>query len=222
LLEGAYNNNNFSMKTGLKERNILPPSQPFNCPPWNYDGTETVGTIENVPIEAVDWILIELRKSNNNHEVVKQKAVLLLSSGMLLDASIQGTSTGVSFEAISLNEGAEFYIAIKSRNHLGILSANTFSLTNDLFYDFTIPENVTDGYIQMTLINVIGEYAMRSGDFNSDGIITVTDYNFFKNQVSAISEYLDSDCNFDGNVTVTDFNYFRPNVSAIGVSQIRY
>ena len=74
----------------------------------------------------------------------------------------------------------------------------------------------------MSPMNKAGESAMRAGDFTSDGIITVTDYNFFKNQVSAIGEYLDSDCNFDGNVTVTDFNHFRPNISAIGLSQIRY
>ena len=222
LLEGAYNSSNFSMKTGLQDRNLLPTVQPFNRSPWNYTGTETVGTVENMPNEAVDWLLIELRKSSNTHEVVKQKAVLLLSNGFLLDATAQGTSTGISFEEISFNEGADFYISIKSRNHLGILSANTFSLTNDLFYDFTVPENVLDGYTQMSPINIIGEYAMRSGDFNSDGIITVTDYNYFKNQLSAIGEYLDSDCNFDGNITVTDFNYFRPNISAIGVSQIRY
>ncbi len=222
ILEGAYNENNLSMKTSLRERNLLPANQPFNCPPWNYEGTESFGTSEHIPNEAVDWLLIELRKSSDNFQIVKQKAVLLLSNGFLLDASIQGNSTGVSFQEISLNESADFYISIKSRNHLGILSANTFSLTNDLFYDFTIPENVSSGYIQMSPINIAGEYAMRAGDFNSDGIITVTDYNFFKNQVSAIGEYLDSDCNFDGNVTVTDFNHFRPNISAIGVSQIRY
>ena len=58
FLEGPYNNN--AMLTTLRDSGFIPLSQPYNTPPWNYSGLEKV---KEIPIDVVDWILIELRKN---------------------------------------------------------------------------------------------------------------------------------------------------------------
>lgn len=63
---------------------------------------------------------------------------------------------------------------------------------------------------------------MKSGDFNSDGVVTVTDFNNYTIQASLINQYLDGDGNLDGNVTVTDFNFYTPHAGVIGVEVVRY
>ncbi len=65
-------------------------------------------------------------------------------------------------------------------------------------------------------------YGLRAGDFNHDGIVIVTDFNYYKTFLSEISQYSDGDTNCDGHVTVTDYNVFRLTISTIGNNLIRY
>ena len=59
FLEGPFNG--ISMDTELNVHNLLPLTQPYNVAPWNYAGTEQVGSIPNP--EIVDWVLVELRET---------------------------------------------------------------------------------------------------------------------------------------------------------------
>ena len=218
ILSGAYNTISQEMRTTLKQNNLIPVEQPFNRSPWNYEGTESTITANNIPDDVVDWILLEARDAANNFTVIEQKAALLLKDGTVVDAN--GTVNGaVQFSDLTAN--TSYYISVKSRNHLAVLSSEAVSLPNATAFDFTRPDNVLDGQTQ--LYNIEGNlYGLPAGDFDSNGIITVVDYNFFKTEVSIIGEYVDGDCNLDRSVTVTDFNNYRPNISRIGVSQIRY
>ena len=171
-----------------------------------------------MPDNVVDWVLLEARDAANNYTIIEQKAALLLNDGTVVDAS--GTVNG-AVQFTSLTANTDYYIAVKSRNHLAVLSAESISLPNTTALDFTNPDNVLDGQTQ--LYNIENDlYGLAAGDFDSNGIITVVDYNFFKTEVSIIGEYVDGDCNLDRSVTVTDFNNYRPNISRIGVSQVRY
>ncbi len=67
-----------------------------------------------------------------------------------------------------------------------------------------------------------GFFALSAGDFNSDGVMTVFDFNFYQSEASLINQYLTSDCNLDKTVSVADFNLNMPNSSKIGVNLIRY
>ncbi|MGB1206155.1 MAG: CAP domain-containing protein [Chitinophagales bacterium] len=218
ILSGAYNTVTEEMRTTLRQNNLIPVEQPFNRSPWNYEGTENTITLANMPNNVVDWILLEARDAANNFNVIEQKAALLLNDGTVVDAS--GTVNGaVQFSSLTAN--TDYYISVKSRNHLGVLSATSINVPNATAFDFTKTTNVLDGQTQ--LYNIEDElYGLPAGDFDSNGIITVVDYNFFKTEVSIIGEYVDGDCNLDRSVTVTDFNNYRPNISRIGVSQIRY
>jgi hypothetical protein len=62
LFEGPFIGTN--MTTILNAEGLIPLSQPYNNVPWNYNGTEYVGSIPNTDI--VDWVLIELRVTSGN------------------------------------------------------------------------------------------------------------------------------------------------------------
>jgi len=112
LLEGPYLNN--GMQTTLKQSEILPLTQPYNCEPWNYEGNENVATI---PADVVDWALIELRKIGDNTTFETRRAAFLLNTGDIVD--LDGSSP-VQFSV----EDDEYYIVVIHRNHLGVMSSS--------------------------------------------------------------------------------------------------
>ncbi|MBL7105055.1 MAG: hypothetical protein ISS18_12065 [Bacteroidales bacterium] len=66
----------------------LPLSQPYNKPPWNYNGTESVTSIPNS--DVIDWALVELRETTGDastatsDSVVARQAAFLLKDGTIL------------------------------------------------------------------------------------------------------------------------------------------
>ena len=61
FLQGPFITN--SMSTTLTQSSLLPNSQPYNTPPWNYNGNESLGSGPNSTM--VDWVLVELRSASN-------------------------------------------------------------------------------------------------------------------------------------------------------------
>ena len=218
LLEGPFNPVTGLMNTILLDEIMLPLEQPYNRPPWNYDGGEQLNSYGEFPINTVDWLLIEVRDASDNFNILSQKAALLLSDGTVLDGQSL-SAFGVEFTNIS--GGANYYISVKSRNHLAIMSASSVTIPPPVTYDFTIPANVADGSNQLADLGN-GIFGLKAGDFTSDGTITIADFNLYNTQASLINFYVDADVNMDKTVSVADFNLFQINSSAIGVEQIRY
>ncbi|MCB9207574.1 MAG: hypothetical protein H6611_09765 [Ignavibacteriales bacterium] len=112
-LEGNY----------LNSENIIPTNfpvkQPYSVTPWNYSGNES---ITSLPSELIDWILVELRDKDNPSLVITTRAGLLLSSGNVVDID------GVSPLAFATDED-DYYIVVKHRNHLSVMSKNTVHLS---------------------------------------------------------------------------------------------
>lgn len=215
LLEGAYNSSTNLMSTILKDNDLLPLSQPYNRVPWNYQGGESVSNFTAIPENVSDWVLVELRDGTDNEQVVGQRAAFLKNDGTLID--LDG-SVGVDFE--DLDEG-DYFIVIRHRNHLAVISENVVTLPNAIPFDVTEPVNIFGGTGQLTEIEA-GLYALYAGDFDSNGTITVSDFNLYATQTAQINVYLDGDCNLDKAVTVADFNIYQPNASVIGVDLVRY
>ena len=217
-LQGCYNTSTGNMATNLRNSNLLPLAQPFNRPPWNYAGTEAVNTATAIPSNAVDWVLLEARNASDNYVIAETKACFLLSNGQLADVS--GTPvSGVNFTTLTTN--GNYFLSVKTRNHLAVMSANAVTVPNSNTLDLTISNNVLGGTAQLANMGG-GVYAMLAGDMDGNGTVTVTDFNFFQDEMSIINNYVDSDCNMDKNVTVADFNLYSPNMSKIGVAQVRY
>ena len=217
FLEAAYNPSTNLMRTELLSKNLVPLTQPYNIEPWYYDGTESVNSYNDFPANVVDWVLVEARSADDNEEILDSKAAFLRNDGIIIDAD---GSEGVGFE--NLNDGQSYFLVIRHRNHLAIMSEEAMMLPNTSVYDFSQPDNVKDGFTQLANLNDNDFYAMPAGDFDANGVVIVVDFNIFRNDLSLISVYTVGDVNMDGNVTVTDFNYYRPNISRIGLSEIRY
>lgn len=210
LLQGAYNTTNGNMNTQLTA--LLPTNQPFNQAPWNYTGTETIA---NLPANITDWVLVEVRQ-NATSTLLARKAALLRQDG-----TVVGTdgSIGVNFLGLTPYT-TPYYIVLRSRNHLAVMSQNTLTLPNITMLDFSNSANVR-GSNQLT--NVGGKYALWAGDGNANGVVNIADFNVFMSQTtSSPNQYLKADYNMDGSITIGDFNLYRPNAAIIGVSEIRY
>ena len=160
---------------------------------------------------------MEARDAADNNIIVAQTAGLLLDNGHIVDADLT--------EGITLNivAGTTYYIVVRHRNHLDVMSANTVTLPNANFdyYDFTASMTQAMGNNQMaTMAN--GTYAMAAGDFSGNGLITTVDFNTYTFQASAVNGYYTNDCDFDSHVTIADFNAFLKNLNKVGIVEIRY
>lgn len=218
LLEGAYQTGVAGvMKTELLDNGLLPTSQPFNRSPWNYTGTENVASSNDFPDDVVDWVLIEARDANDNNVVLETKAAFLLANSLVIDAD-PTVCRGVKFDNLSPYES--YYFSIKTRNHLAVMSENAVEIPNNVVFDFTWPENVSDGLAQLFHVGN-GFYALKAGDINSDGRINTDDINIYYDESSLLNVYLDSDVNFNSTISVEDFNHFST-TNLNGVLQIQY
>ena len=211
FLEAPYMDNSV-MNTQLSAEGILPLTHPYHTAPWNYSGSANVNMLQE---DIVDWILVEALDSN--YQVIEKQAALLKFDGSVLAYDHQD---GVLFNKLKGDEG--YYIMVRHRNHLDIISKNMQQVNNMDAYDFSIATNVDGGTGQLKELEVGEIYGMKAGDFDGNGAITVADYNEFQNQISLFNGYYISDCNLDGAVTIQDFNLYKPNGSAIGNEYVRY
>lgn len=207
FLEGAYNG------TSMNTAAIMPTGQPFSNTPWLYKGIES---LPNIPTTATDWILAELRSDQNT--IVARAAGVIYSDGLI--KSIDG-SDGLLFKGVQQTANGQYYIVLRHRNHLAIITPQPISLPNIIAYNLTTSASAAAGANQLKPVSG-GKYALRAGDINADGVITVADFNIYTTQSSLINQYKEADCNLDSSVTVADFNRYISNSSFIGQASIRY
>lgn len=192
ILQGAYSGG--TMNTTLKNTGLLPLLQPYKGDPWFYSGTESVGTI---PANIVDWLLIEARTGTRGITRVGTHAAFLRSDGVVVD--MDGASP-VAFPGISIGS---YYIVVKHRNHLAIMSAGPVALNDSsTLYDFTTSTSTYYGADAKNLGG--GRFGMYGGDYSQDGFIDSDDFAGPDNDLFK-SGYRASDLNLDGFVDSDDF-----------------
>lgn len=212
FLEGAYSAG--SMSTELRTANLLPLTQPYATAPWHYTGTESVAAASNIPINAVDWVLVELRSNNVGNIPFASQAGFLLSNGTVVNTQGQ---LGLNFNV----PPGSYYLVVRHRNHIDVMSASITALPNATAYNFSTAATQALGINQQKNLGS-GIFGLFAGDINGDGVITVSDYNLYVPQMSAIEVYANGDLSLDTHVTVSDFNLYLNNSSHIGSPQIRY
>ena len=111
----------------------------------------------------VDWVLIELRAANRPDSVVATRAAILQADGDVRDVD------GISYVRFSELPSGLFYVAVRHRNHLGVMTAYPYLLSPEpTAIDFTDPDlEVFGGPSARHFKN--GEMALWPGDFNGDG-----------------------------------------------------
>ncbi len=210
ILGGAYDTGTGQMKTTLFDNDLIPTAQPYGDAPWGYMGTESASSIPN---NVIDWVLVELR-SEIDSSLITAQAAFLHVDGTILDTA---GNPGLYFEGSGCDQN--FFVALRHRNHLDVMSATAYDLSNGAAVDFTDPAQIM-GVDQ--LIAKGDTYGLRPGDFTGEGIITTLDLNLYLSQSSELNTYIVGDANMDKNVTVFDYNHFIENLSVIGVNVLRY
>lgn len=168
FLQGALlNSTNGLMRDDLRA-GFLPTTSPYSdtltCVPsvFNAGGTSGTGVATD---DIVDWIFVELRDENDNTLVLSSQSGLLQRDGDIV--SVDGISD-LEFNVAAKN----YYVVVKHRNHLGIMTANTVALSSTLLtVDFTDANNqVTFGTNAQTTFGMpSGVVALWTGDTNGDG-----------------------------------------------------
>jgi hypothetical protein len=149
----------------LRAADLVPANQPYTAAPWGYAGTEAVAV---VPEDVVDWVLVELRTDTTLVSTVGRRAAFLKTNGQVVD--VDGVS-GVTFAEV---ESGDYYIVIRHRNHLTVMSAEAIPLSSSsALYDFTTGLSKYYGGEARDLGS--SKYAMWGGDADASGDVAALD-----------------------------------------------
>ncbi len=143
FLQGNFSTSSSTMTTTLNSNGALPIKQPYNVTPWNHNGGELVSDLDSSPANSIpdfyennpnitDWILVELRTGTDANTKVAERAGFVLNDGTVVGPD------GSSPLRFGVKEGS-YYIVVKHRNHLTIMSKDPVALNNATItsYDFT-------------------------------------------------------------------------------------
>ena len=198
FLDGPYFADGDSMSTILSQKNYIPLTSPY---------PQDQRTVDSIPDGVVDWVLLELRSSAAGGDTIGYRSAFLKSNGMVVG------DNGISeFVDVDVPPGS-YYIVVRHRNHLSIMSQNPVSLDDNSsipsLYDFTVSASKYFGSGGAKELEP-GVWGMWAGDINGDGVIK---YNLADNDralilqriggsnVNSIVEgYYPEDLNFDGEV----------------------
>jgi len=130
FLGGAYNAGVDLMNDDLRLANLIPTPQPYGgvqYTDFNYSGTETIGggVLAVSGVDAiVDWVLLELRSASNPATVIARKAALIQRDGDVVEAS-----DGISPVTFIGAPAGNYYVSIRHRNHLGVMTSTAVTLS---------------------------------------------------------------------------------------------
>ncbi len=207
FLEGFYDKDSGnSMRRTLNEKGLIPLTQPYNTPPFNYTGTESVSTLK---WNAVDWILLELRDSNNLNTIVSRQAAFLNSDGFIMDLNGEN---GITFRGVP---SGSYHLVVYHRNHIAIVSSNPIHSSDTQEYDFTIEMSSAYGTNQLKDMGD-GTLAMFAGDFDGNNINNASDYASWNSNNAEIEQYISIDGDGNGVVNNQDFNLWKNNENQTG------
>ncbi|MEO8166824.1 MAG: hypothetical protein ABI623_01165, partial [bacterium] len=200
MLQGPFDVAGDTMRAAI--RNVLPLTQPFSLPPWNYNGQENVSSIPNA---AVDWVLVELRTGTTASSKITTRAGFLTTSGIIIDVA------GGSLKFPNVIDG-NYYIVIRHRNHLSIMSANATPLSQaSALYDFSAAS--TSAFGSQPLIKLSGTlYGMYGGDSDASESINSVDALVVLNSLNQFGLKL-TDLNLSGIVSTSDLKIIFDNLN---------
>ena len=194
FLQGPYNTGSHNMNANLRNLSSFPKTQPYNASLWNYYGLESV---LSVPNNVVDWVLVQLRTGLTANTTFAQRTGFLLQDGTVVD--LDGT-TPINF---NVDPSVSFYIVVKHRNHLAVMSNSAVTLSSlSSSSPFTFNNSNTYGTNAMVSLET-NVYGMWAGDVNGDTQVDADDRGItwnYRNQTG----YLIQDVNLDITVDADD------------------
>jgi|GEM_PF-3995980 len=222
------------MRDDLRVKNLIPRKSPYVA--WNpvtAADTITSNTVLSVTgaNAIVDWVFVELRDADDSTIVVDSRSALLQRDGDIVE--VDGTSP-ITFNTFV---SADYFVSVRHRNHLGVMSQTALPLTPVVStIDFRLPTTPTyvlaNSPIHQSQVDVAQGKALWAGNALYDGQIiyqgTDNDVNVIYQQVIAatgnpfflpfyiLAGYYTGDVNMDGEVifqgTTNDVEYIYQNV----------
>lgn len=176
----------------------------------------------------VDWVFVELRDKDDAKKVISTRSALLQRDGDIVDLD------GLSALTFPNTPYDAYYVAVKHRNHLGVMTASPISFQNlSSVIDFTLPGTPTfdfgitpnynyTGLAQNKFI-IPGFTCLYAGDFDANGVIkfsnpgddantlttdvlTYPTNTLFVSNYNAAFGYLAGDYNMDGKAKLDNPN----------------
>lgn len=205
-LEGCYNTGTQSMDDALRAAGLVPLAEPYSAAGYTHVGgggeSTTAGVLAATGSAAVvDWVVVELRNKNNAAQVLATRSALLLRNGSVVD--VDGTAD-VNFANVAADD---HYVAVRHRNHLGIMSQNPVALSATAsLIDFAAGAATAGGSASTKLVGTAR--CLYAGDATRDGEIKYTGAGNDRDDVlvriggvvptNAVSGYYREDVNMDG------------------------
>lgn len=159
------------MRDDLRSLNLIPSQEPYSAMPTfqhtGYGGEEKMDDVikeihgENA---LVDWAFLEIRNPVNPQEVLSSQSILLYQDGHTTNAWGDSTIT-----VLGLLE-SDYYVSVRHRNHLGIMTGSSYLLSTDdpPLIDLTIDSTEIYGN-EVAFFNSNGHCSLWAGDLNADG-----------------------------------------------------
>ncbi|WP_422107133.1 HYR domain-containing protein [Winogradskyella sp.] len=205
------------MRDDLRTGNYIPLNTPYS------DNTSISSSVLNVTgaDAIVDWIWVELRDATTNTTIIDAKSALLQRDGDVV--ALDGTSP-LMFSQLAGN----YYVVIKHRNHLGIMSSSPITLgSTTTIVDFSNGSRATFGSNAQTTLGLPnGTFAMWVGDTNGDEVVQYVggiqdtpgilsevlndNGNFLNLPTFVAAGYSNRDVNMDGNIQYAGVNSELP------------
>jgi hypothetical protein len=133
FLSGPYNASTGLMTDSLRQKGLLPLSTPYG------NGAYTIGytSVNNTSIETtsagvlavtgnnaiVDWVFVQIRSKADSAIVLGTRSALIQRDGDIVDMD------GTSPLTFATNIPDNYFVSIKHRNHIGIMTANKYALS---------------------------------------------------------------------------------------------
>lgn len=209
LLEGPYDTGSQLMNDALRTGSLIPLAEPYAALGYAHTGGGGGEATTNAVLNAsgsnaiVDWVVLELRGESSSATVIASHACLLQRDGDIVD--VDGTSD-VDFAL----PADDYYIAVRHRNHLGIMSQNPQALSaTATLKDFSTGAIATFDGTTATK-DVGGRRCLWMGDATMNGQLKYTgganDRDKILDRVggsvptSTVDGYFPEDVNLDGTV----------------------
>ncbi|MEM6345943.1 MAG: lamin tail domain-containing protein [Bacteroidota bacterium] len=233
-LEGPFDPMQQLMGDALRTLNLLPRQEPFTALGnftilGEWEGDSLSNAVLNISGAAaiVDWIWVELRDANDSTQTLAARPALIRRDGKIVD--LDGKSA-LSFPELS---SGNYFLVVRHRNHLGVMSATAQNLDNTAsLIDFsTLATYGTDALKDLGN----GQKGLWTGDVNGDGQIVFQGGNndatqifikvlsdpanssFARNYV--VSAYDNADLNMDGQII---FQGGQTDISEIFISVLTH
>lgn len=201
FLQGAY-------VTGGTMRHDLLPYLPLISP---YDAGVTLASLPEVaPLYIVDWVNIQIRTTSLS------PAEQSVSAFLLSDGSIVRTD-GNPLIGFTYDTTTDYFVVLRHRNHLGIMSSVPQSLSLDSIsaplIDLSIPGSVYGGDGSGAKVIEPGTLALFTGDVDSNRFVQNLDIYTYSVPTLGLSGYQAADSDLNGLVQNIDiYTYTVPNL----------